>query len=338
METVRFNFYGVHAEVKSGNSVVLGLISRDFSLFQTDSGPADSLAISLTYFQAPSPTERIPKRVHTFKRKRSITIDQGGLRYNDYYGKALTIVDSDARTGEIYTESLNLAHELIYLMVLSKTGKALELQGWHKIHAMGVVKNKTALMLSMDSGGGKSTLCYEFLCDDYLLLSDDCPLIDNEGRVFSFPIRLGVSPHTKANSEFGEGQLYELERMEYGVKTLLDASQVAVHPLSEPIDRIVCVFGVRSEVGKWSSQKLPLVDVGIELIRPLLIGVGLPIIFEYFWEKGSKDFFTKSRIALRRIYCAWSFAKRASFYRVALSGDLEKDKENLEKLFTSCLP
>ena len=85
-----------------------------------------------------------------------MTYDQGNIRFNDYYGKALTIYNYEHELGEIYSNDLHKLHEICYLSILSRVGKKLDMRGYHKVHAFGIVKNGKALMGVMPGKGGKN--------------------------------------------------------------------------------------------------------------------------------------------------------------------------------------
>jgi hypothetical protein len=258
------------------------------------------------------------------------------MRLNDYEGIALTSLESKTGQAELWTKNLSRAHELAYLLILSRSGKILDQKGFHKLHAMAVVKNQRALVLSMDSGGGKSTIAWN-LCQNFgfRLLSDDTPLFDDQAGLWSFPLRLGLSEVCVKDGGIDQAHIYELERREYGLKKLLSVEHVAYEKVGVRFEEMILVFARRASHGKFRARQLSVVEIIIHLIRPMLIGIGLPIIFEYFWENGIEDFFTKAKIALKRMKAIWNLARQVRAYEVTLGNDLEESCRCLDELVIS---
>jgi hypothetical protein len=82
--------------------------------------------------------------------------------------------------------------ETIYQLILYKLGRA----GLAFVHALGVVRNGEAKLLIGRSGIGKSSLGARFLRDGHRLLGDDTVLLDAGGRVYAFPIPIGLRAGT----------------------------------------------------------------------------------------------------------------------------------------------
>jgi hypothetical protein len=64
----------------------------------------------------------------------------------------------------------------------------------------------------------------------------------------------------------------------------------------------------------------------------MVIGFGLPIIFEYFWESGWKDFFVKTEIFLKRFILALKLTLTKDGYDFYLCSDSKKNAEVILKL------
>ena len=262
--------------------------------------------------------------------KNSVTYDEGAVRYNDYGGTLLSRYDYTRREGRLWSLSLERLHEVTYLMILSLTGKKLDLLGLHKIHAMGAVVEGTAVIGMMDTGVGKSTLLAYLLTDSSVeLLSDDCPLIDCHGRVHPFPLRLGLGlvPKDLAIKNASEN-IYHLERKFYGRKRLLCLSG-----LKNPVGRNyrkALIFQGRRGTGEDPIivRKSPL-HFFMALMKHMALGVGLPIIFEYFWRRGFSDFCTKAEIAFLRLRLAFLLVNEHDFYEVSLGTDPKKNAQAL---------
>jgi hypothetical protein len=76
-----------------------------------------------------------------------------------------------------------------YYLIIVISGEQLDAQGLHRFHAVGISYRGLAFLVSMPPNGGKSTLAMSLLDDpEFLLISEDTPLIDLRGRIHPFPI------------------------------------------------------------------------------------------------------------------------------------------------------
>ncbi len=321
-------FYGVILRFETAWREIAELIQKDFQAFSVGSQNA-SITIKVLK-QKPVYTHL--KWKWNFNRLK--TCDQDFVRYNLYEEQALSRYDFSLESGEITTENLSLAHEIAYLMALSRTGKKMELAGFHKIHAMSFAYRSKAVVLSMESGEGKSTLLLEILKNPSLqFLSDDCPVVTKKGTIASFPIRLGLSEKTLEEAQlYPENLRYSLSRRKYGLKELLCAE---AFPHAKPgfeYDRIVLIFGHKGKTNEPKLESISSFRAYYLLLRPFLIGVGLPIILEYFWESGIRDFFTKTKIAISRMVTAFRLVQKSEVYELELSCDLKKDAQLIKSL------
>ena len=253
-----------------------------------------------------------------------MTYRAGDESFNDYYGKALTIYHYRREQGWIYSEDLHRLHELTYLMILSRVGKRLDLQGLHKLHAFGIIKNGIALLGVMPMKGGKSTHFLQFLCDPKVsILSDDSPLISRWGKVLPFPLRVGIEGNFSSQGR-NDSTVYQLQREHFGLKTLISMRGLE-NPVGGQYQRIVLFRGIRHNGQDCEIRKTSKWALLGELIKFQVIGWGLPIILEYFWESGFRDFCRKSFIALSRLQAAFLLLLRSKTYTVLLGRDPQKN-------------
>ena len=326
MNHLYFNFYGVWAQVSSCNRELLQRIELDFSHFHATHPLPKRVHYQFYGEKSSLPRERIPIIPVSFQSLNSMTYDQGSKRFNDYYGKGLSIYDYGEERGEIFSPCLEKLHELLYLMILSRVGKRLDLQGWHRLHAFGIVKNGTALLGIMPMKGGKSTHFLRFIEDpEVAILSDDAPLISRWGRVRAFPIRVGIEASESPPRVEDETAIYRLRRERYGDKILISLRGLS-NPIGEEYRRVVLFKGIRHNGPGCRVVRSSRWALGVELFKSQVIGLGLPMILEYFWEAGWADFFRKSFIALSRFLSSALLLLRSRAYTVFLETD---PKENV---------
>ncbi len=328
MERLFLNFYGVSCLIESENAEIISRLEKDFHYFVVDE--RGSVDYQFRHFQSEPPVQKIPDFPLIYTSKISRTFEQGGVRFNDYNGKLLSIYDYNRNVCTLYSIDLHRTHEILYLLTHSRIGKALDLLGLHRLHAMGVRKEGVDFLFVSDSGVGKSTLLATMLKadSDLELLSDDCPLVGESGEIYPFPVRLGASEKDaliKLSPEF-----YELQREEFGKKYLLSIEQ-----LTNPIawsrgEKTYLAFGSRRDGSGCSIKRIGFFRAFTYLIRPMVIGVGLPMILEYWWELGPSDFVRKALIGTKRLSSAIVLSCRAECLEVVIGNDPD---ENIRTIF-----
>ena len=266
----------------------------------------------------------------SFQSLNSITYEDGHTRFNDYYGKALTIYDYRDERAQIYAPSLEKLHELTYLIVLSRVGKKLDMAGLHKLHAFGIVKNSKALLGVMPMKGGKSTHFLQFIKDESVgILSDDTPLVNRWGKVYPFPVRIGLEEGAKHSLK---GAIYSLDREFYGKKILISLEGLP-NPIGGEYDQIILFRGIRYNGNKCVVKATCRWFLLGALIKYQVIGIGLPMILEYFWERGMRDFFRKSYIAGSRFVSSILLLWRSQTYTVFLGHDPKENARVMRERF-----
>ncbi|TNF31601.1 MAG: hypothetical protein EP319_01740 [Deltaproteobacteria bacterium] len=328
MERLLLNFFGITCLIESENLEILQRIRDDFSYFVTDK--ATTVDFQFRHFDACPPIDNIPDFPLIYTSRNSRTFEKNGVRFNDYNGKLLSIYDYNRDICTLYSTDMNRSHEVLYLLIHSRVGKTLDTMGLHRLHAMGVRKDEVDFLFVADTGVGKSTLLSGMLKMDKKLelLSDDCPLIDESGNVYPFPIRLGASS-PEPLLKLGSG-IYELEREEFGRKFLLSTSELENPIAWSSSRRMVLAFGHRRE-GACTIQRMGKIRAFLSLVRPMVIGIGLPMILEYWWELGPTDFVRKARIGFKRMCSAIVLSCRAECLEVAIGNDPDENIRTIIK-------
>ena len=105
----------------------------------------------------------------------------------------------------------NLVREVSYKFLLSALGEALDLNGFHRVHAFGCETSNVRSLLIAPSGCGKSSLA-SLLClktKKYKLFSDESPLLHRtQAKVYAFPTRISLSPVVALALGIEDGETY----------------------------------------------------------------------------------------------------------------------------------
>lgn len=312
-----FNFHGIVIKLESDWNEVLELLTKDFSFFCTSSS-TESADFEISIYNTPSSNIIIPNLISKMQTLNSITYQKDGIRFNDYYGKLISILNYQEKKAKLFSTNLNKMHEVTYLLILSVVGKKLDLLGIHKLHAFAVSYDDVVAVCMMPMKGGKSTLLLELLkFPEVKMLSDDIPLINRWGEVIPFPIKIGIDQSFPPMEIINpEKNIYQIQREHYGLKTLLSLDGIPDKVISKNkrFKKIILLEGFRQN----SNDTLIKSDFRIKSIKGLvrhgIIGFGLPMVIEYFWEFGIKDFLIKIYIFLSRVFSFLAFSGRARFY------------------------
>ncbi len=340
MNQIYFNFYNEFVCVQSFWSEILILLEKDFSLFLTTKEIFEqnlSHKFLSLEIQKTNPMDYpIPEMTSQMQSLNSITYQENSVRYNDYYGKLLSIFDYLHETAKLISLDIEKSHEVAYLLILSRIGKRLDLKRLHKLHAFAISYKGLAFVCMMPMKGGKSTLLVELLKNDSVkMISDDIPLIDRMGRVLSFPLKIGMEPNTLIGFPITspEDNIYHLKRENFGQKTFICLNGLA-HKIEKPgavFENIIIAEGFRfnSDFGKISSTSWPLTFKG--LFKHGVIGIGLPMILEYFWEFGYKDFFVKTKIFFSRLAAFFIFCSNSKKIKIQIGRNSEYTAQQILK-------
>ncbi|MCX5791030.1 MAG: hypothetical protein NTY45_02260 [Elusimicrobia bacterium] len=281
-------------------------LAEDFGAFPAAPGAVPE--ISITAVLAAPGRARPAALLGTAKW--SILSAPPGRRLVWYPEGALCEYDYRARRGRVTSADAGLLWELSYLLLLSRAGEALDLRGLHRLHAGALGFGGRALLLCGAQRAGKTTLGLELLKDkDFSLLSDDTPLIAEDGTVHGFPARIGLggdSPHLKRFA-----LLRAFTRRHYPPKQLLDIRGSGLE-LSPPLPPSYIFKLYR---GSRPALRRPAAGEGAwELTRSLVAGWGVPQMAEYFLRLSPGDLCSKARILAARVKAARALGTKAQFW------------------------
>ena len=337
MSVLRLNFWGIRVSVKSDWNEMIDVLTKDFWSYIAhgeDLQFAHDVSVSISHSSEPL---EIPEGlIASMQTQNAITYDFKEMRYCNYYSKAYSEINLATNVCRIQGTDFDKIHEIAYLITLSRVGKRLDLEGLHKLHAFAVSFNQMAFVCMMPSKGGKSTLLVELLKDPRVkMISDDIPLVDSWGRIHSFSLKIGLDKiPAELEVHDKEHNIYSIKREAFGEKKLVCTRGIQNRIEENKIfKKVILAEGVRfnSDHSVLTRASWPFIFRG--LFKHGIIGVGAPIVIEYFWEPGAKDFFVKTAIFFKRLRSFLCLSLRAQRMKL-LSG---KDPAHTSKVIIDFL-
>jgi len=310
---LNLNFYGYKVTIKTAWEELRERLRKDFSFF-VDPNPTEQSQLALTITREDLLDKHYADKSFSYSTGKVSFFDESKFRYCLYPTGVKTRFNFSKNEAMVTGEELHSVHEVSYLLVLSRVGKGLDLLGLHRVHGAAFeYKGKTSL-LAFSSGVGKTTLLNEVMKKEGVkLLSDDSPLIDSKGKLYAFPLRLGFEKELPFNLK--DTPHYDLDRFHFGLKKLVSIEDLDYEISTSPGAGYIFT-GERSK-RRAVKKGMPFSHVS-HLIRESLVGYGLPILFEYFWEPGFRDYWVKTRIVLLRTRALICFFLRNKKRRLIL--------------------
>jgi hypothetical protein len=320
-----FDFYGYRVTVKCDDDGVLEDVRRDFSHFR--SPPGDESA-ELEVLSESFPRAHLPRIKVTLQTPRNIVYRDGDVSYVDYFGRALMIGQDKEKTYRIYCTDRDLAHEIAFLTILSQVGQHLDAIRLHRVHALGIEAGGRAVLILLPMGGGKTTLALTLLGSEGIrLLSEDSPLISRSGKVFPFPLRIGVRV---GEEPAGIPARYRrtVSRMEFDPKTLIDIEYFR-EKIGEPSPIGSILLGERWLAGHPFIRPENHRAAIKAFIKNSVVGLGLYQGVEFVLERSALEIFGKAGLALSRFRNSLEVIRRSQVYRFAMGPDVEQNADVL---------
>lgn len=318
-----FDFYGVRVSATSSCAEILEWLSFDFLYFKADEEGSPALSVSVVIGEIPP--DIIPPIEESIHAPSCVSYDCRNLRFVDYYGRAVVKMDYANEQASLWSADAEFAYEKLYLLILSRVGEHLDRRGLHRVHALGFSFRDEACLVLLPMRAGKSTLALSLLkMEDARLYSEDTPLIDRQGLLHAFPLRLGVREGETVPEEM---KLHSrvFQRSEFGPKILISSAAFSsrIARLSRPVSTLI--------IGKWTRALSPSIRsagriyaLG-KLFRDCVFGLGLPQVVEYFLRTPLKDLLTKTPLTLSRIWACMRICACAHCIEILLSPDREKN-------------
>jgi hypothetical protein len=298
--------YGVKVALGGDAEAIAGM-QRHFAAFAADTARPADVTIEL---ERRAPRLDLPARLRAEQiLERGIVYNDGARTWVDHHGSALSYYDFAGERGAVLAlDPIDLV-ELGYLMVHSRLGMLLEARGFVRLHALGIALGSRAALLLCPSGGGKSRLAIAALtrggCE---LMGDDIVLLDRAGRAHAFPQPIGI-PRPEAAQ--GLGPAVSFVRRHHPPKWLIELGPLEPRLARGP--KQVAVIALARRVSAGPSRAIPAsrAEVLGELWRDMVIGLGLPQVFELVARRGVRDLGKLGPSALRRAQHAFKVARGA---------------------------
>jgi hypothetical protein len=195
------------------------------------------------------------------------------------------------------------------------------------VHALGISFNGQGILLLLPSGGGKSTTALRLLrTPGVRLLAEDTPLIDRQGNMLPFPLRLGVCP----GQELGIDRKYlrTTRRMEFDPKTLIDLEAFG-DKIGQQVSPRILLIGERN-LGEISDI-VPLSKRAAlrSLVNHMVVGLGVYQGLEFMLQRGPWELAGKLGVVASRLRNSLALLSNVQAYRFILGRDVEKNCRTL---------
>ncbi|HEY0796053.1 MAG TPA: hypothetical protein VGD64_09755 [Acidisarcina sp.] len=321
---LKLNVFGIGVEVHSEDETALANLRADFAHFESEA-ITPGLKVSLLF--QPPPYDSVPPTEASVYTPRNISFHNGKVTYIDYSGRALAIFDDTLKSIRIFSTDRDLLYEAAYLFLLSQLGESLDQRGMHRVHALGFsVKGKAALVL-LPMGGGKSTLGTHLLQHPSVkILSDDSPLVDREGRLWCFPLRIGLLPGSEGDIQ--PEDLRCIQRMEFGPKLLL-RHEYFEHRIVESAPASFIFIGRRSLGEHCRIVPVSRFAALRQLVPNCIVGMGLFQGMEFMFNRSAGAVAAKLSMAFSRSRNCWVLCGKASAQKLILGRNHKVNAETL---------
>lgn len=310
LQRIQLQIFQVSVYIESDWPEIIELLRKDYWSYPSSDSPySASSSLSLTLLKSDQ-KPIFPSRVATRQTQNAIIFDEGDHRYCDYYDSLYSVINFTKNKAVLYSTDLDKMHEVATFFILSRVGKILDIQGLHKLHAFAVAYKDFALVCTMPAKRDVRPLLLELLNDPEIKMIAECfPLIDFKGRIYPFLVTNGDS--------------HPLSTVE--MKSKIVSSD-------NGFENIMLVEALRSNTPTSLLKKTTDLKIFKAVFKHGIIGIGSPIDFEYFWEPGSKDFWVKTFIFIRRLKGFISLCLRSKKYHLFAGNDPIKSAQELSRV------
>jgi hypothetical protein len=325
-----FDVHGLWFRVDGDWPEVQESIRLDFAWFERDGGPSQT-GVEITVERRPPQLEAFGELPAAFVTPRNTVYQDGARTIVEYFGRAVSVFDRRSSRMLVQGDEEGLVHEAAYHFMLSTTGIHLDRLGLVRLHGLGLSGPRGGVVVTLPSGGGKTTLALQALRDDGVrLLSEDTPLIDRRGVLHPFVLRMGVNEADAA--KLGLRRPRRLERMESLPKLAVEVETFADRVEREPRPLRELVIGRRTLGDGASLERIPRWGAVGPLLREAVVGVGVYQGMEFVLQHGMRDVLGKVGIGATRAVCCTAALARARVWSLTLGRDGERNWNALRPL------
>lgn len=338
MTRVDLSFHGIGVQLVAADASagqLLGRLREDFAYFETRPGQPAPIRLELSCAES-SAAIPIPTGPRVFSTRMCEVYGAGGriggprvCIYDQSTAVALTS-SAATRLFTIVGADPELVYEVAYVAILSSVGEALDLKGFHRVHALGVEYDGNAGIVILPPGGGKSAMAALLLqhTRSIRIFSDEIPLV-RDGRLHPFPLRIALAPavaralRIEKPSRLFKRRIFP-EKLLYGI----DPDRVAN---SMPIS-----FAIAGRLGNGDQPRIsPANGMRIfgALASQLVVGLGVPQMAEFMLRS---DFVPRlPGVALSRLWASVQLCAQADLHSFELVQDARKNARALAR-FLGC--
>jgi hypothetical protein len=295
-DAVVFDVYGFRFTVRGSSPCAIESLAKDFAFFQSAPAGQERLIEVLEE----EPDYAVPPVCDaSICTPRNVVYRNGRMAWLDYHGRGLGMHDSDSGVFRMASRDPHLLYEACYLFLLSEISRYLDKRRLHRIHALAVSLNRRAVLVLLPMGGGKSTLAAHLLRHaEVMLMSDDSPYVDASGRVYAFPLHLGLV--SGAESEAPERYRRTVRRMEFEPKILVDYEYFAERVCASADPGIV--FLGRRTLSPACRIEPAGMPAGVRaMVANSVVGLGLFHGLEFILERSPWELLAKFNVAGSRL-------------------------------------
>ncbi len=315
MPRLTLDVHGVLVAVEAADLGDLAPLERDFAYFvshPSDAAPAVRVRL---HAGAPAPPAKPP--LLWWRGPGWRAGDSAGTRLVAYDDGEMVLWNETKGVGDVHCPEPHRRHELAYLLILSRAGQRLDERGLHRVHALGFEWRGQGGLLLLPSGGGKTSIALELRRGGEAgFLSEDTPLVGEDGLLRAFPLRWGLRDPRQL-SGIPAALVRPFARKRYGLKWLVDLEYFGAQ-VRDRVPLRWILLGRRS-AGPARLSSAPRAAALAALARDLVVGFGVPQMSEYTLRLDAAP--GLAGIARRRLAVALKLARLACCHRFELGQD-----------------
>ncbi len=332
MYQVSFDFHGVQVSLSASQTnagiakKAMEWIAEDFNFFLIPN--ARNYEIEFRLLGTPSPYS-LPG-IPVFKTRMCRAFGFGSRRICNYGDGSIVEALSrpeGRRVFNVYSQNENELYEFTYVALLSAIGEALDRKKFHRVHALGISNQGSAVLVHLPSGGGKSSLASAFLKQgEFSILSDESPLL-KDGKVYPFPNHVALAAETAKELAPKTARLFKRKYFPSKMVFSIPLNKISA---AQPLQAVL--FGRRTRgapkiirISKWKAA--------IHLFKDVVVGAGLVQMAEFMLR--TDNIWNLTKIAFSRLNEATKILRNTPCYEFKMSPNLEENANALKEFLVT---